>query len=132
MKMKFQLQEIYLKDFFIQNESPELVTIILNDLSEFPLLRDNMGYLAIKLVMKKTQVRYAIIEIPKTMNRFVVLPSEDENNILIDDVIRHNLKSIFNIFDYESVSAHMIKISRDAQLDIDSDLRVCLKKFQQV
>jgi polyphosphate kinase len=45
--------------------SPELVTIILNDLSEFPLLRDNMGYLA-KLVMKKnSEVRYAIIEIPK-------------------------------------------------------------------
>ena len=84
-----------------------------------------MGYLAIKLVMKKnSEVRYAIIEIPKTMNRFVVLPSDDEKHyiILIDDVIRHNLKSIFNIFDYESVSAHMIKISRDAQLDIDSDL----------
>jgi polyphosphate kinase len=50
------------------------------------------------------------------MNRFVVLPSDDEKHyiILIDDVIRHNLKSIFNIFDYESVSAHMIKISRDA------------------
>jgi polyphosphate kinase len=47
-------QEIYLKDF-LQKLSPELVTIILNDLSEFPLLRDNMGYLAIKLVMKKTQ-----------------------------------------------------------------------------
>jgi polyphosphate kinase len=62
--------------------SPELVTIILNDLSEFPLLRDNMGYLAIKLVMKNSEVRYAIIEIPKTMNRFVVLPSEDENNTL--------------------------------------------------
>jgi polyphosphate kinase len=60
--------------------SPELVTIILNDLSEFPLLRDNMGYLAIKLVMKNSEVRYAIIEIPKTMNRFVVLPSEDEKN----------------------------------------------------
>ncbi|MFB0911248.1 MAG: polyphosphate kinase 1, partial [Flavobacterium sp.] len=118
-------QEIYLKDFFTQKLSPELVTIILNDLSEFPLLRDNMGYLAIKLVMKKnSEVRYAIIEIPKTMNRFVVLPSEDEKQyiILIDDVIRHNLKSIFNIFDYKSVSAHMIKISRDAQLDIDSDL----------
>jgi polyphosphate kinase len=118
-------QEIYLKDFFIQKLSPELVTIILNDLSEFPLLRDNMGYLAIKLVMKKnSEVRYAIIEIPKTMNRFVVLPSDDEKHyiILIDDVIRHNLKSIFNIFDYKSVSAHMIKISRDAQLDIDSDL----------
>ncbi|WP_367753222.1 polyphosphate kinase 1 [Flavobacterium sp. WC2421] len=118
-------QEIFLKDFFIQKLSPELVTIILNDLAEFPLLKDNLGYLAIKLVMNTdAEVRYAIIEIPKTMNRFVVLPSNDEKQyvILIDDVIRHNLKSIFNIFDYESVSAHMIKISRDAQLDIDSDL----------
>lgn len=118
-------QEIFLKDFFIQKLSPELVTIILNDLAEFPLLRDNIGYLAVKLVMKKeAEIRYAIIEIPKTMNRFVVLPSSDQNQyvILIDDVIRHNLEGIFNIFDYESVSAHMIKISRDAQLDIDSDL----------
>lgn len=118
-------QEKFLKDYFIQKLSPELVTIILNDLAEFPLLKDNMGYLAIKLVMKvEAEVRYAIIEIPKTMNRFVVLPSENEKQyvILLDDVIRHNLKSIFNIFDYESVSAHMIKISRDAQLDIDSDL----------
>ncbi|HJS01318.1 MAG TPA: polyphosphate kinase 1 [Flavobacterium sp.] len=118
-------QEIFLKDFFIQTLSPELVTIILNDLAEFPLLKDNIGYLAVKLVMKKdAAIHYAIIEIPKTMNRFVVLPSEDNKKhlILIDDVIRHNLKSIFNIFDCESISAHMIKISRDAQLDIDSDL----------
>ena len=118
-------QEIFLKDFFIQTLSPELVTIILNDLAEFPLLKDNIGYLAVKLVMKKNAaVHYAIIEIPKTINRFVVLPSNDNKNyvILIDDVIRHNLKSIFNIFDCESIAAHMIKISRDAQLDIDSDM----------
>ena len=118
-------QEIFLKDFFIQKLSPELVTIILNDLAEFPILKDTVGYLAIKLVMKKkAEVRYAIIEIPTTINRFVVLPSSDNKKyvILLDDVIRHNLGSIFNIFDYESVSAHMIKITRDAQLEIDSDL----------
>ncbi|WP_268846533.1 polyphosphate kinase 1 [Flavobacterium aestivum] len=118
-------QKVFLKDFFIQTLSPELVTIILNDLAEFPVLKDSSGYLAVKLVMKKDQeVRYAIIEIPKMINRFVVLPSNDEKQyvILIDDVIRDNLSSIFNIFDYESVSAHMIKITRDAQLDIDSDL----------
>lgn len=118
-------QEVFLKDFFIQTLSPELVTIILNDLAEFPVLKDSSGYLAVKLVMKKDlEVRYAIIEIPKMINRFVVLPSNNEKQyvILIDDVIRDNLSSIFNIFDYESVSAHMIKITRDAQLDIDSDL----------
>jgi len=54
----------------------------------------------------------------------VVLPSIGEKQyiMLLDDVIRYNLGSIFNIFDYESISAHMIKITRDAQLDIDSDM----------
>lgn len=117
--------EHFLKDFFIQIISPELVTIILNDLAEFPTLKDASGYLAIKIVLKKNaEVRYAIIEIPKNINRFVVLPSNSTKKyiILLDDVIRHNLDSIFNIFDFESISAHMIKITRDAQLEIDSDL----------
>lgn len=118
-------QENYLKDFFIQKVSPELVTIILNDLAEFPLLKDTFGYLAIKLVMKKEEeVRYAVVEIPKAINRFVVLPSKNDKQyvILLDDVIRQNLGSIFNIFEYQNISAHMIKITRDASLDIDSDL----------
>ena len=130
--------ESFIKDFFIQTVSPALVTIILNDLAEFPLLKDTSGYLAVKLVMKpkpskrtilnlvkpKQEVTYAVIEIPKTINRFVVLPPKDGKSyiILLDDVIRHNLHSIFSIFDYESISANMIKITRDAQLEIDSDM----------
>lgn len=130
-------QQDFIHDFFIQKVSPELVTIILNDLDEFPLLKDTSGYLAIKLVMKpsdsssilekikiKKDIRYAVIEIPKTINRFVVLPSNNDKQyiILLDDVIRYNLNQIFNIFDYESIAAHMIKITRDAQLELDSDL----------
>ncbi len=130
-------QENFIKDFFIQRVSPELVTIILNGLAEFPQLKDTSGYLAVKLTMKPSQViddfgvkinqqevHYAVIEIPKAFNRFVVLPAIDDKQhiMLIDDVIRYNLHQIFNIFDYEKVSAHMIKITRDAQLDIDSDM----------
>ena len=152
-------QENFLKEFFVQKVSPELVTIILNDLDHFPVLKDTSGYLAVKLVINgthkineindnnssfnlksllkivskekkikveddKKDILYAVIEIPKTINRFVVLPPEGEKQfvIMLDDVIRLNLNKIFDIFDYESVSAHMIKITRDAQLDIDSDL----------
>lgn len=129
-------QENFIKDFFIQKVSPAVVTIMLNDLEEFPLLMDTSGYLAVKLVMNPTNetffdtflpkqdVKYAIVEMPKTVNRFVVLPSNNEKQyiILLDDVIRYNLHSIFNVFDYESVDAHMIKITRDAQLEFDSDL----------
>ncbi len=131
-----QSQQIFIHDFFIQKVAPALVTVILNDLAEFPILKDTSGYLAVKLVMKergksilgivtgRQEIRYAIIEIPKTINRFVVLPSEDNKQyiIMLDDVIRYNLHHIFNIFDYERVSAHMIKITRDAQLEIDSDM----------
>jgi polyphosphate kinase len=134
-------QEGFVHDFFIQKVSPALVTIILNDLAEFPLLKDTSGYLAVKLVMKtsnddaqsssffglkkpKKDVRYAVIEIPNSINRFVVLPSKSDKKylILLDNLIRYNLNNIFNIFEYESISAHMIKITRDAQLEIDSDL----------
>ena len=77
-------QAEFIKDYFIQTVSPELVTIILNDLAEFPLLKDTSGYLAIKLVMnneiettsvlnlikkKKKEIRYALIEIPRKFNR---------------------------------------------------------------
>lgn len=125
-------QEKFIHDYFIQKVSPALVTIMLNDLEEFPLLKDTSGYLAVKLVMKGSElfnekakeIRYAVVEIPNTINRFVVLPSSSEKQyiILLDDVIRYNLNNIFNIFDYESISAHMIKITRDAQLEFDSDL----------
>src|SRR5690606_18792437 len=121
-------QKQFLKDFFLQRVSPELVTIVLNDLAEFPLLKDTSGYLAVKLVMKpqryEKDVSYAIVEIPSTINRFVVLPKEKEKQyiIMLDDVIRLNLNNIFSLFDYESVSAHMIKITRDAELDISGDM----------
>ena len=117
--------ECFIKDFFIQKVSPALVTIILNDLAQFPVLRDNMGYLAVRIQMKGSEkITYAIIEIPNSINRFVVFPKKDDKQyvILLDDVIRYNLENIFNIFDYESISAHMIKISRDAELDFETDL----------
>ena len=132
-------QEAYIKKFFLSKVSPALVTIILNDLVKIPSLKDSAAYLAVKMVMKEEvpaqgiskllhrQVRerkYVLIEIPRSINRFVVLPEEDGKKyiILLDDLIRFNLKTIFNIFEYESVTAHMIKITRDAELDIDSDL----------
>ena len=132
-------QEIFVKNYFLSKVSPALVTIILNDLVKAPSLKDSAAYLAIKMVMKEKNSRegiskliskpiqdkkYVLIEIPRSINRFVVLPEEDGKKyiILLDDLIRFNLKTIFNIFEYESVTAHMIKITRDAELDIDSDL----------
>lgn len=129
----------YIKDYFINTVSPALVTIILNELDELNIHTESAAFLAVKMVMKpenatsglknifgigKKDVRYALIEIPKSINRFIVLPDEGEKKfiIMLDDLIRYNLGQIFNIFNYETLTAHMIKLTRDAELDLDSDL----------
>lgn len=115
---------VFLKNYFIQKISPALVTIILSDFVDLPNLKDSAAYLAVKMVMKNNQKQFALIEIPKTFDRFIELPKNCGKNyiIMIDDLLRYFLNDIFNIFDYNTISAHMIKITRDAELDFDSDL----------
>ncbi|MGZ0017402.1 polyphosphate kinase 1 [Yeosuana sp. AK3] len=114
----------FLKNYFIEKVSPALVTIILNDSIDLPNLNDSAAYLVVRMIMKDNQKQFAMIEIPKTISRFIELPQRQGKNyiIMIDDLLRYFLNDIFNIFDYESVSAHMIKITRDAELDFESDL----------
>lgn len=117
-------QHDFIKNFFIQQVSPALVTIILNDSIDLPTLKDGAAYLAVKMVLPDDTKQYALLEIPKTIDRFVVLPKEGNEDyiLMLDDLLRYCLKDIFNIFDYQSITAHMIKITRDAELDFDSDL----------
>jgi len=117
-------QKKFIKNYFIQNVSPALVTIILNDEIRIPNLKDSAAYLAIKMSLENEKNQYALIEISKNMDRFVVLPKERNKNsiIMLDDLLRYCLDDIFNIFDYKTISAHMIKITRDAELDLESDL----------
>tara|TARA_R110002167_G_scaffold84710_3_gene230207 strand:+ start:3034 stop:5097 length:2064 start_codon:yes stop_codon:yes gene_type:complete len=114
----------FIKNYFIEKISPALVTIILNDLVQLPNLNDSAAYLAVRMVLRENQKQFALIEIPKSINRFIELPQNNDKNyiIMIDDLLRYFLDDIFNIFDYESISAHMIKITRDAELDFESDL----------
>ncbi|GAB5399412.1 MAG: polyphosphate kinase 1 [Aureisphaera sp.] len=132
-------QRAFISDYFIRKVSPALMTIMISEIDEFPELMDSAAYLAVRMKMRENGengnvVNYALIEIPNIIERFVVLPEEDGKQyiIILDDLIRSQMGNIFNIFDYESISAHMIKITRDAELDIDSDLsRSFLEKISK-
>ena len=117
-------QKEFIKRYFIRKVSPALVTIILNDLVVLPNLKDSAAYLAVRMQMEDNNKQFALIEIPKSINRFIELPKQGDKSyiILIDDLLRYCLSDIFNIFDYKSISAHMIKITRDGELDFESDL----------
>ena len=113
-------QKEFLKDYFLRNISPSLATIILsnNKIHDF---KDNKAFLIVNLKLKGSDNLYALVELPKDISRFVVLPKTDKKQYImfIDDIIRYHLNIIFSFFDYTSIEAHMLKITRDAELDID-------------
>lgn len=121
-------QAEFLRDYFLQKVSPRLVTVILKE--EEQDFTDNKAFLAIKIEITPTEnlakgeKLYAVIEIPKEVDRFVVLPTEGEkqNIMMLDDLIRYHFHLIFSMFNYDSIEGHMIKITRDAELDIEEDV----------
>ncbi|WP_370480185.1 polyphosphate kinase 1 [Tamlana flava] len=117
-------QHDFVKEYFFKTISPALVTIILNDSVVLPNLKDSAAYLAVKMLMPGDKKQFALIEIPKTVDRFVVLPKRGKKDyiIMVDDLLRYCMSDIFNIFDYIDICAHMIKITRDGELDFESDL----------
>ena len=121
-------QAEFLRDYFLQKVSPRLVTVILKE--EEQDFTDNKAFLAIKMELTPTEnitkgeKLYAVIEMPKEVDRFVVLPPEGEkqNIMMLDDLIRYHFHLIFSMFNYDRIEGHMIKITRDAELDIEEDV----------
>lgn len=107
----------WLRAYFKSEVLPSLVPIILNKRNPFPQLTDGALYFGIQ--MQSAKARYAILEVPQDLPRFVQLPND--SILYIDDVVRFSLHDIFYIFEYDNVEAFEFKISRDAELDIDND-----------
>ena len=120
-------QSIYVKQYFQDHVFPVLSPIMLSNLEAFPYLKDKSIYLAIKLIRNEDpgNPEYAIIEVPTDdLPRFIELPSDHQRKfiILLEDVIRYSLDDVFAIFRFDSFESWIIKLTRDAELDMDNDL----------
>ncbi len=119
-------QADYVRKFYYEKVSPALAIIMLNNLTVFPELRDKSIYLAIKCMKKgMAEPQYALIEVPSDiLPRFNVLPADGNKKYIIylEDIIRYHLHDLFSIFKFDTIEAHTIKLTRDAELDIDNDI----------
>ena len=120
-------QGVTIKKYFYDKVLPNLVPIMLSRKNKFPYLRDRSAYLAVKLTKKSEpgNVAYSLIRIPgRSVSRFFVLPKMGKKKyvIMLDDVIRFCLNDLFFYFDYDIHEAYTLKITRDAELDIDDDI----------
>ena len=122
-------QEDFLKNYFIQNVNPALVTIILSQNRDQDL-STNKAFLIVTMTLdqaSENQNIYALIEMPKDAKRFVVLPKNGDGKqyiMMLDDLIRYHFHMIFSFFNYKSIQAHMVKITRDAELDLEEDVSI--------
>jgi polyphosphate kinase len=116
----------FVKKYFREKILSTIVPIIIDDKQPFPELRDRVIYFLVKLTsnQKKNKSKYALIEIPESLDRFLVLP--ETNNlkfiILLDDIIRYSLDEIFFVFEYDEIEAYSIQVTRDAELDLDKNV----------
>ncbi len=120
-------QGIYVNKYFDEKVLPNLVPIMLHKKTKFPYLRDRSVYLAVKLSKKSNpeDTAYSLIRIPSiSVPRFLVLPKTGSKKyvIMLDDIIRYCLSDLFFYFDYNVFEAFTIKVTRDAELDIDDDI----------
>jgi polyphosphate kinase len=120
-------QAAFVKSYVQQKVRPVLIPLMINQLSQFPALKDHAIYLAVCLSSKHDAAKtdYALIELPtNVLSRFLILPKNGDKEyvILLDDVIRHCLPDIFSIFNFDHFAAYTIKLTRDAELDIEDNL----------
>jgi polyphosphate kinase len=121
------VQKQFVNNYFNDEIRTSIVPLMLESLRSFPVLNDKSLYLACKLSKKDGSIpqRFALVSIPvRNLSRFLILPSKDNKQyiILLEDIIRFCLPSLFSFFKYDTYSAHIIKVIRDAEIDIDNDV----------
>ena len=126
-----KIQQKFITSFFNDEIRSNIVPLMIESIQEFPTLSDKSIYLACKLSKKDQSIpqRFALVSVPaRRLPRFVILPSKqnEKHIILLEDIIRFCLPYIFSFFGYDVFSAHIIKVTRDAEIDIDNDVATSL------
>lgn len=124
-------QRDFVRSYFDEEVESNVIPILLHQNTPMPYLRDKSLYIGVAMRKKEWQYesRYAIIEVPsRILGRFVLLPSEsgEKNVMLLEDVIIANLPYIFSYFGYDDFEAHCFKVTKDAEFDLDNDIRTTL------
>ncbi|MDI3480132.1 MAG: polyphosphate kinase [Rikenellaceae bacterium] len=129
------------KEFIIQyyNEilRPNIYPIMIYSLNTYGVFKDSSVYLAIHMqyfsetIKNKKKEDFALIEIPDSIERIVVLPEIGGKKFImfVDDIVRYFLPRIFKFFHYDTFTSYSLKITRDAELNIDNDISKSLMEL---
>ncbi len=125
-------QQKFVQTHFEEEMRSNIIPLMVESIPHFPYLRDKSIYLGVVLSRRDGSMKrkYALIEVPsRVLGRFVKLPSSNADEhyiILLEDIIRYNLRSIFSYFGYDKYESWVFKVTRDAEIDMDNDVSTTL------
>lgn len=121
-------QQDFIHDYYHSKLSGLIVPVWFSAIKMLDYENDEDIYLAVKVTRHepKTVSDYAFLELPVAQcGRFVRLPDHEGKSYLmyLDDAVRHCLPFIFEGLGYTGYEAYTFKFTRDAEMEIDNDLR---------
>jgi polyphosphate kinase len=125
-------QQQFVQNYFEEEVRSNTIPLMIESIPTMPYLRDKSLYLGVVLSRQDGTMKrkYALIEIPsRVLGRFVLLPSpamDEHHIILLEDIIRYNLRNVFAYFGYDTYESWVFKVTRDAEIDIDNDVSTTL------
>ncbi|TGD75164.1 polyphosphate kinase 1 [Mangrovimicrobium sediminis] len=120
-------QSAFVQSYFTDKVLPELDPILLRDGRPMPTLNDESLYLAVE-IRSGESYRYAVVEVPTDrIGRFVEIPQRKGKQgkvfIVLDNIIRACLPQMFRgVMPVDEAHAYCFKLSRDAELEIDTGI----------
>jgi polyphosphate kinase len=130
-------QKQFVHNYFNQHVRNNVVPLLPQSFKKFPQLSDKSIYLACVLKKKDKSIpnRYGLISVStRFVSRFLILPNTNGKLqiILLEEIIKQNLPEIFSFFGYDGFTAHLIKISRDAEIELDGNDFVGLQEAVKI
>ena len=124
-------QRGFVRDFYYKQLDGYIAPVWFSALKDLTNEPDNSIYMAIKMRREtdKSHPEYALLQLPISLvGRFVQLPDKEGKSYImyIDDVVRCSLPLIFAGLNYNVFEAYAFKFTKDAEMEIDNDLRTGL------
>ncbi len=104
--------------FFEEVVFPVITPMAVDNSRPFPLLSNKSLNLAVKLMIDD-EIKLAVLQVPSVIDRYMRIPGENRHYILLEEIIKANIKSLFKGFDVQSVYA--FRLTRNGDLAIDED-----------
>lgn len=118
-----QIEDLTVKQYdtlrrYYDDEIYPVLTPMADDSSRpFPFLKNDSLNLAVQLISDQTQEKkFATVRVPDVFPRFLALSEEANAFVLLEDIIREFLHTLFHGYMIKSTSAY--RVTRDMDLDV--------------